>query len=191
MTVLHVVRHPPVLERGICYGQTDLVAPLSNETYEDLASALAEATQRAPAEAVWTSPARRCHRLARRIAREKGLPLEVDARLAELSFGTWEGRAWKDLEQDRAFVTWMHNWKTEAPPEGESLSELRARVVSWLRVVAPLYPAAFVIAHAGVIRAFRVLLEGWTWEAALQEPVPHLSPISFKLDPQAVSELET
>ncbi|CUU42394.1 Phosphoglyceromutase [Blastochloris viridis] len=88
-----------------------------------------------------------------------GLPptgYAVDARLAELSFGRWEGLTWSEVRladpvgaaaRDRSI------WAA-TPPGGESYADLADRLEDWLTEFAR---DAVVVAHGGVTRAMMVL----------------------------------
>jgi alpha-ribazole phosphatase len=165
--VLRVARHAPVTVKGICYGQSDVETELSAD---DAARALGAVS----ASCVWSSPSRRCAEIAARL----GATHRVDARLLELSFGDWEGRAWSSLEGDALFDAWMRDWKSVAPPGGESVPQLESRVRAWLAELAGEHA---LVAHAGVVRALRVILRGQSWDEAMRVEVPHLAWDTFFL----------
>lgn len=168
MTHLTVIRHVPVAAEGLCYGQLDL------PVFQDEGLPVELAQKIGKTGAVWSSPSRRCLALAEPLAVHLSLPLQTDERLMELSFGEWEGRSWKELEETAEFPTWMAEWKTAAPPGGETLSQLEARVRDWLQRVEP---GSVVVTHAGVIRTLKVLLDGVSWDTAMNDAVPHAEPM--------------
>jgi broad specificity phosphatase PhoE len=76
----------------------------------------------------------------------------TDARLAEMSFGQWEGRTYgelRDAERPALAARERDKWRF-APPEGESYEQLTARVSEWY---AGLRRDTVVAAHGGVARA--------------------------------------
>jgi alpha-ribazole phosphatase len=77
----------------------------------------------------------------------------IDARLQELDFGAWEGRAWNEIPRAQ-IDDWVADLAHHAPPEGESLAQLDARVQAWWRecISAPPHARVLVVAHAGPIR---------------------------------------
>jgi probable phosphoglycerate mutase len=81
----------------------------------------------------------------------------VDARLAEMSFGRWEGLTYEEVKaSDRAGVAMRERDKWNfSPPDGESYAKLCARVRNWH---AELAGDAIVAAHGGVARALMVVL---------------------------------
>lgn len=79
----------------------------------------------------------------------------VDARLAELSFGRWEGLTFAEIDQcDAALVTAREHDKWNfVPPGGESYAQLLARVREWQ---AGLGGDTIAVAHGGVARTLFV-----------------------------------
>jgi broad specificity phosphatase PhoE len=88
-----------------------------------------------------------------------GLPQKdyaIDQRLAELSFGSWEGLTYKEVrDRDRSILAKRDRdkWNFQ-PPGGESYAQLLVRVREWHDGVSG---DAVVTAHGGVARAFLVL----------------------------------
>ena len=80
-----------------------------------------------------------------------------DDRLAEISFGKWEGftldelrRQWPDAVDARETDKWGYT-----PPEAESYSTMSLRVIAWYRDLAR---DSVVVAHGGVLRGLLVQL---------------------------------
>ncbi len=169
---LHLFRHAPSVSTGMCYGQADVPVELPHE--ETAARALA-ALARQSIDIVWSSDLPRCQRPAEIVARDLRVPLRVDPALREISMGRWEGRAWDDIaRRERGeYQRWMKRWRTDAPPSGETLAAFESRIRNWIGGVRGDGPQ-ILIAHAGVVRAIRVVLGGVDWDAAMNRPVPHL-----------------
>jgi alpha-ribazole phosphatase len=112
----------------------------------------------------------------------------VDDAMAEMSLGDFEGRPFAELESDVAFSRFMENWKTAKAPGGESVPEFESRIRSLLRARMSANEGGVEvwIAHAGVIRALRVIAQKRSWDAAMKHNVPHLEPIEFALDAQLI-----
>ena len=127
---------------------------------------------------LWSSPSRRCHDLACFLARREDLPVTVDERLHELSFGRWEGRRWDDLPRSE-LAAWGDSWQVASPPGGETVAELGARVGTWQTELSP-RERHLLVAHAGVVRALWVLCEGRTWTGAMATTVPFLKPLAIE-----------
>lgn len=163
---LWLVRHAqPLIERGICYGATDI--PANAQATAKQASRLAEVLP--PGVRVFSSPLQRCQSLALALASLRpDLIHERDARLREMDFGSWEGRLWRDIPQGE-FETWMEHFAEHAVGGGESVQALMGRVARALedtrqRVFGSdeVTKDAVWITHGGVIRAVTLLTNGVT-----------------------------
>jgi broad specificity phosphatase PhoE len=94
------------------------------------ADALGRALAALPIARVLASPLSRAQRTAAAIAGPHGLAVELDERLVELDYGTWDQRALADVTQQE----WSA-WRADpgfSPPGGESLLDVRARVAQLL-----------------------------------------------------------
>jgi broad specificity phosphatase PhoE len=80
----------------------------------------------------------------------------TDARLAEMSFGRWEGLTYQEITAlDRAVLANRERDKWNfRPPDGESYAQLLSRVRNWHAGVTG---DAVVAAHGGVARALMVV----------------------------------
>ena len=109
-----------------------------------LAHALANTLQTLdgdPTDAVVvTSDLQRAHETAVAIATRFDLPLLTDPRLREMHFGNWDGRNWHELEitEGAALREWMAQWTRHAPPGGETVADLVARMESALEAFGTL-----------------------------------------------------
>jgi alpha-ribazole phosphatase len=160
--------------RGLCYGRAEVeVLDVPERDLEALRAALPH-----PVDHAWSSPSRRCTSLAAAL----GGPFTIDARLAELDFGAWEGRTWEDIHRDDPvhLTRWGEDYERVAPPGGETVAALEARVRGFLEGLAP-GGRHLLSTHAGVIRCLWVLVARCAWGAALERPVPHLEPITLPL----------
>ncbi len=159
---LWLVRHAqPLVAPGICYGRLDLAADAAATA--DCARRLALAL---PAGIrVSASPLQRCAQLAEALqALRPDLAFHTDARLQEMNFGRWEGRAWRDIAPAE-----LQAWTDDFPDytvgsTGESVSAFMARVGAAFdalaRAAEPPENATLWITHAGVIRAAELLAQG-------------------------------
>lgn len=94
----------------------------------------------------------------------------TDARLAEISFGRWEGMTWKEI---RACAPQAHAARkaspwTFTPPGGESYAAVAARLAPLL---AELAGDAVIVSHGGVARALLALACGLPPDEAAHAPV--------------------
>jgi alpha-ribazole phosphatase len=154
---LTLVRHPkPDIAPGICYGRTDLaVAPGQlAQTLEVLSAQLAKDT------VLYSSPLQRCSQLALALAGLRGstAPL-IDARLAEMDFGTWEMQPWDAIA--RAEIdAWAADLTGYRPGGGETVLEMATRVAGFLADVQRQQRDAIVICHAGTMRLLHACSAG-------------------------------
>ncbi len=102
-----------------------------------------------------TSPLPRAVQTAAAIASGFGVDVAIEPRLIELDYGEWEGRPLGEVSSD----DWAR-WRNDpefAPPGGESLVAVRARVDAWLGdVTQTSEPAAEVliaVSHVSPIKA--------------------------------------
>jgi broad specificity phosphatase PhoE len=104
-----------------------------NDTGVGQAQAIARTLRALPLSLVLTSPLDRTRSTARGL-RRSGAPVRDEPRLLELDFGDWEGLSRSELtarsasDQERVLA-----WEADpnlSPPRGESLVELRERVVA-------------------------------------------------------------
>ncbi|MGF1553610.1 MAG: histidine phosphatase family protein [Paracoccaceae bacterium] len=166
-----LLRHPRVAAAGLCYGRADVALAATAEA--EIAAALVTTP---PVRAVVASPSLRARALAEPLAARDGVALTLDPRLAELDFGAWEGRPWAEIDRAES-DPWAEDPETRAPPGGERFADLRARVRAAL---ADLPEGAAVVAHAGPIRAARMIVDGWSFEAAFAWAVPYAVPIALE-----------
>lgn len=177
---LWLVRHArPVIAPGICYGSTDVAADAEHtaQSAARLWRALHDGStsvQAAPVP-VWASPLQRAQTLAQALHTASGHTLHwhTDARLAEMDFGTWEGRAWAELGAD-AFAPWMADFAHHRVGGGDSVVQFMARVgQAWQHALqqchAQGHTRAVWLTHAGVIRAMRLWHQGITCPATAQD----------------------
>ena len=143
-----LIRHPrPLVEPGLCYGRLDVDCedPLP----------VAARLQLPPATTILSSPLRR----ARRLAEALDPCFRLDARLAEIDFGDWEGRRWDDIDRE-LIDDWAADVLNFTPPGGESVADLQRRVIDFAGEIKATVdgPRVALVTHAGVIRA---LLGHW------------------------------
>lgn len=145
---VYLIRHTtPKVEKGTCYGQSDLALEDSFEEELQQIRAMLPNEGKMP---LYSSPLQRCHLLAKALNPGN---IKLEDRLKEMNFGDWEMKPWQDIPQ-AALDYWRNNFKEEAPPNGESNAALRARIKSfWTELVRqPQESEAIgVVSHYGVM----------------------------------------
>ena len=119
-----------------------------NPTGMAQAAAAARLLRNRGIRSIIASPLSRAHDTAQAVARELGLPVQLDDGLREVSFGVQEGQPMAD---------WFDHWVAEhLTPEGaESFGALRARAALAIgRALAQEAPV-LVVAHGALFRALR------------------------------------
>src|ERR1700752_143379 len=91
---VYLIRHTtPQIEKGICYGQSDIpLADTFNTESKELLDYLSISF-----DAVFSSPLGRCTQLARLINCEQ--EIIYDDRLKDMNFGNWEMTKWNEINQ--------------------------------------------------------------------------------------------
>lgn len=109
-----------------------------------------------PWDVLVSSPLQRCAMFARELEQKLGLPLHFDADLRELHFGQWEGRSAAELMEDHAegLGLFWNDPYSFTPPEGETLLDFEARVLSAAERLRERFAGqrVLLITHGGVIR---------------------------------------
>lgn len=155
LTRIHLVRHgrveAPWPER--VYGRLDV--PLSEAGRQDARGA-AERLAPRPLDAVWSSGLERAEIGAELLRQGRGLERRIDARLEEIDRGRWAGRSFAAIEREEpgALARWSADPGGVRSPDGESLTDVAARVLPALGELALLHPGGevAVVAHSWVIR---------------------------------------
>lgn len=167
---IDLLRHGETTGGARLRGTTD--DPLTASGWNQMWHAV---TRTVSPEMVMTSPLARCADFARVFARRHALPLRVDARLRELDFGAWEGRTAEEIEETaplalRRFYAdpWRHG-----PPDGETLEQLRTRVLAAWRETCALGYRVLIITHGGPIKLILCHALGLVDETLAHIDVPH------------------
>jgi alpha-ribazole phosphatase len=159
---VYLIRHTcPAVDKGICYGQTDLGLAASFEAEKEAV------LEQLPddLDLVYTSPLKRCMQLAQAIAEmvpseegdSKGSPIP-DERLKELHFGTWEMQKWNEIPRDE-LDPWGNNYLKVTVPGGESFQDLVNRLAAFWEELKAQHQGKkiAVVTHHGIIQALMLL----------------------------------
>ncbi|AXT19683.1 alpha-ribazole phosphatase [Flavobacteriaceae bacterium AU392] len=145
---IYIIRHTtPKIEKGICYGQTnlDLVENYIKE-FETIRSQI-------PNDRIYnviSSPLKRCDLLAQEFDTE----VTYDNRLKELNFGNWEMKPWNVIPSEE-IDPWMKDFVNIKTPNGESYIQLASRVSDFFEELT-LFKSkkdVIIVTHAGPIRS--------------------------------------
>lgn len=144
---LYLVRHTtPSIEKGICYGQSDL--GITN-TFEQEVEKIHQQIKLHKNVKIYSSPLYRCKILAETF----GKPVIIDSRLQELNFGDWEMKPWDKIPKTES-DPWMKDFVNIQVPNGESYIQLQQRVLDFFTTLNPIEQQVIIVSHAGPIRAY-------------------------------------
>jgi probable phosphoglycerate mutase len=105
-------------------------------------------------------------------ARLGGLPVELDERLKEMSWGENDGRLRSELAAEHPDTFGRTNWAFDAPT-GESYEQVCARIGSWLSELPPEPERRIIAVSHGVSgRVLRGLYAGLGRDGAATQDVP-------------------
>jgi broad specificity phosphatase PhoE len=136
---------------------------------------LVRALPNARSARIVTSPLGRAMRTAQIIAEHlpTGCELVTDARLREISAGSWDGLTFRDIELRCPGIfdgEGRYEWNFRAPG-GESYEGFAARIGEWLRDLVDA-PLSIAVSHGVVSRVMRGLYADLPRDVALTLPVP-------------------
>jgi alpha-ribazole phosphatase len=144
---------------------------------------------------VVASPLRRCAAFAEAVAREQGLPLALEADLAEIDFGDWEGRSAVELmaECPAALADFWRDPANHPPPGGESLSCFQRRVVTAWESLCRRHAGKrlLLVTHGGVIRMLLCHLQDWPLDRLLRIEVGQAALFGLQLEEGRIKRLFT
>jgi alpha-ribazole phosphatase len=156
---IYLIRHTkPDIDKGICYGQSDIgVANSFEKEAKDTLQKLQalETSQNLSSVKIISSPLQRCFRLATFLRGEQPTPpIPTDDRLKEMNFGDWEMQAWSTIDE---FVmnAWMRDYVNIRATNGENFREVVQRSVQAFTEYAEdthSGTSVVIVAHSGVIR---------------------------------------
>jgi alpha-ribazole phosphatase len=161
---IFLIRHTtPVVDKGFIYGRTDV--PLADSF--DAEKELIRTKLPEHIDLVFSSPSSRCTLLAHEIKDS----FKTDERLMELDFGLWEGKTWETIDRSES-ERWMADFINNRPPEGETLQEMKSRVMDFWNELPPLpYQRIAIITHAGVMRLILTAVSSAPLQSLFDIPV--------------------
>ena len=147
---LYLARHGKCQLAGVLLGQYD--ASLSAEG-RGQAQALADRLVHSRIERVVSSGLQRAVQTAEAIAERLGIELEQDARLNEISYGSWDGLSWEEINRGDPLTARrkLDDWWSVTPAGGEAQADFYERVLrAWEAIRDHPARATVVVAHCAV-----------------------------------------
>jgi broad specificity phosphatase PhoE len=147
---VYLVRHGVTEKPGVLLGQYD--AALSAEGRRQ-ASEMALQLANERIERIVSSSLLRARATAAFLAERLGIGVETDAGLNEISYGSWDGLRWEEIEQLDPQTARLKagDWWSATPPGGEPAAAFSQRVErAWRSLLAHPARATVVVAHEAV-----------------------------------------
>lgn len=118
------------------------------------AKGVAERLGGLPVKAVYSSPLERCQETAEPIAARHALPIRTHDALAEVDYGDWAGRSFKQLYRLKSWSELQAHPADFRFPGGESIREAQTRGIGATEALFRAHPrqAVVVVTHADMIR---------------------------------------
>lgn len=169
---IYLIRHTtPKIEKGVCYGFSDLeladsyeeeVSLLSKKVIQNLKKQYYKNAKEDKKQEllIYTSPLQRCSILAKDLKTNLQNyfhpQIKRNKNLKEMNFGEWELKKWNEINEDE-LKQWTDNFVTESTPNGESFEVLNKRVIDFwqknIKTEKEKGKIALIVCHAGVIRS--------------------------------------
>lgn len=118
------------------------------------ANGVAERVALLPVKAVYASPLERCQETAQPIAARFRLPIRTEPELAEVDYGDWAGRSFKQLHRLKAWSELLSHPADFRFPGGESIREAQTRAIRATEALYKAHPqqVVVVVTHADMVR---------------------------------------
>ncbi len=165
MTSLLLLRHGQINAnlKGLWHGSTD--SPLTWRGRRQAHRTARYISRLDPTvSAVYTSPLGRCVETAAKISKRLNIEPVVNEDLREYAIGEWEGLPFRLLAEEYDFVNKSTQNPEFAPPGGESLAQVAARIVPALQEIDARHETAnqvLVVCHgAATAIALASLIDG-------------------------------
>jgi alpha-ribazole phosphatase len=190
MIFVGLLRHGEAEGGNVYRGRTD--DPLSTTGWAQMRLATAQLNQW---DWVVSSPLQRCAAFAGEFAHRLDIPLTLEAGLAEIDFGTWEGCSAAELMEvaPAALADFWRDPLNHPPPGGETLGQFRERVVEvWERLCRNHKgKRLLLVTHGGVIRMLLSHLQGWPLDRLLEIEVKHAALFGLQMVEGSLKRLFT
>ncbi|MEJ2416122.1 MAG: histidine phosphatase family protein [Exilibacterium sp.] len=172
-TQVDLLRHGECKSGGTFNGITDTeLSPVGMETMQRRCEVVAGQW-----DLIMSSPLKRCLHFANHFGGELDIPVVMDSRLREMSFGDWEGRKTEQvwLHDEARVAAWTLDPSKTTPPNGESLYKVSERLADFYDYVLGHYGGKklLIVTHGGVIRLLLTRVLGMPLSHANRFDVPH------------------
>ncbi len=163
MTRLVLIRHGQTDWNiaGRWQGHADI--PLNARGHEQ-AARVAAALASEGITAIYSSDLRRARQTARTLGKATGLNVHVDKRLREIHQGEWQGLEIGEIRARYrdAYERTTNDPAAFAPPGGETLAQLRDRLVAALQAICRRHPGqcVAVVSHGFAVAVIRAHFSG-------------------------------
>jgi broad specificity phosphatase PhoE len=149
---------------------------LGRQQAEDLAAHLSGLS----IDAVCSSPLERARETAEPLARRLNLEIQITDEFNEVNVGDWANRTFADLNSLPEWRNWNSCRSGTAPPNGEHMLDVQARIVTALGRLRDRYSCVAVFTHGDVIRAALLHFLGMHLDLLFR----------FQIDPGSVSVVQ-
>ena len=161
---IYVVRHGQTEEnlKGTYYGALDCGL---TELGVNQAKALGEKLKNIKFDKVYCSDLKRAGDTLKHI--NESTNIIIDERIRERNFGIFEGKTYKEIEEEFAeeCLAWNENWKEYRPQCGESFEDSYLRVAAFMEnLKSETGENILVCTHGGIVRAMYVYILGGNLE---------------------------
>lgn len=104
---------------------------------------------------IYVSERKRVKETAAIVLGESRNKLMEDKRINEMNFGEFEGRNYEEIKRlyPEEYEAWTNNWKSFAPPGGESYIQVYNRVKCFMQEILQVQEEnILIVTHGGIIR---------------------------------------
>ena len=154
-TVVLLVRHGLTATTGVKLPGRARGLHLSDEGRRQAEATAARIATLAKVVAIYSSPLERARETAQIIAKARNMAVRIERGLLELDIGRWTGMALKDAAGKSEWKAVRQHPSGFRFPDGESFTEMQARVTGAIARIVARHPGKVLIAvsHADPIKA--------------------------------------
>lgn len=162
MLNIYLLRHGETEQnlKGFYYGNLDVdITSKGIKQIEYISNRIKNVTF----DKIYSSNMKRAISSASIISRNKGVTCIKDKRLNEMNLGVFEGKSYENIQREYPieFEKWSDDWKSYAPPEGESYIYFYKRVREFFEEILKLKDEnILLVTHGGVIRSILTYIMG-------------------------------